>query len=37
LQRRFTSSAWVISPTTLGWLMVCPQAIGSGVSSTSGL
>ena len=33
LQRRVTSSAWVISPTTEGWLMVWPQAMGSGVSS----
>jgi hypothetical protein len=33
LQRRVTSSAWVISPTTVGWLMVWPQEIGSGVSS----
>jgi hypothetical protein len=28
-----TLSAWVISPTTAGWLIVWPQAIGSGVSS----
>ena len=33
VQRRVTSSAWVIRPTTEGWLIVWPQAIGSGVSS----
>ena len=28
-----TASACVISPTTEGWLIVCPEAMGSGMSS----
>jgi hypothetical protein len=33
LVARRTCSAWVISPTTEGWLIVWPQAMGSGMSS----
>ncbi len=28
----FTPAAWIIQATTYGWEMVCPSAMGSGMS-----